>query len=219
MTTHTDGPEEVQAQEAPAEAPQDEQEQSASQEEPAADTQPVIKQFPEPEKVMKPTDPEESDFRQFMRYYIWIPAPAGSEDEDISGWEYFKRYYLWIPDPATARAEAERRKADKSVHAAERVQHHGTATVVGHPPYMWVFGWLIVLTMIEVFPIFTEILYGWTPIPHNIWIPILLVLAFVKALLVALYYMHLKYDQPWLSWVLLGPFAFALFFGWAIVAS
>jgi hypothetical protein len=31
--------------------------------------------------------------------------------------------------------------------------------------------------------------------------------------------MHLKYDQGWLVWVLLGPFAFALLFGAVIVAS
>jgi hypothetical protein len=34
-----------------------------------------------------------------------------------------------------------------------------------------------------------------------------------------MYYMHLKYDQSWLMWVLLGPFAFALLFGAVIVAS
>jgi caa(3)-type oxidase subunit IV len=84
---------------------------------------------------------------------------------------------------------------------------------------MAVFGWLVVLTMIEVAPIFTEILFGFTPVPHNIWIPILLILAIAKATLVAMYYMHLRYDQPWLVALLMVPLGFAMLFGLAIVAS
>jgi hypothetical protein len=47
----------------------------------------------------------------------------------------------------------------------------------------------------------------------------LLILACIKALLVAMYYMHLKYDKPWLAWALMGPLGFAVLFGGAIVAS
>lgn len=85
-------------------------------------------------------------------------------------------------------------------------------------PYMAVFGWLIILTIIEVFPIMTEILFDYSPVPHHIWVPILLILALIKASLVALYYMHLRYDKPWLAWMLLAPLAFAMFFGFTIVA-
>lgn len=102
------------------------------------------------------------------------------------------------------------------MHNAEE---EGTHTQHKHPPYMVIFVWLIILTAIEVFPIFTEIYFDWTPIPHHIWVPILLILAIAKATLVAAYYMHLRYDQPWLIAVFMGPLAFAMLFGLAIVAS
>lgn len=99
---------------------------------------------------------------------------------------------------------------DEAVKPAEEAHHHDA-------PYMAVFFWLVVLTAIEVFPIFTEIYFDWTPIPHNIWVPVLLILAIAKATLVALYYMHLRYDKPWLVWMLMGPLAFAMLFGLVIV--
>lgn len=95
-------------------------------------------------------------------------------------------------------------------------EHHDAAT--HKHPYMKVFGWLVILTIIEVTPIMTEILFGFSPVPHFIWVPVLLVLAVIKASLVALYYMHLRYDKPWLAWLLLAPLAFAMFFGFTIVA-
>ncbi len=98
---------------------------------------------------------------------------------------------------------------DEAVKPAEEAHHHA--------PYMAVFFWLVLLTAIEVFPIFTEIYFDWTPIPHNIWVPVLLILAIAKATLVALYYMHLRYDKPWLVWMLMGPLAFAMLFGLVIV--
>lgn len=88
-----------------------------------------------------------------------------------------------------------------------------------HPPYMWIFLWLTVLTIIEVTPIFYEMIFHQMLIPHNIWVPILMFLALTKATLVALYYMHLKYDAPWLVAVLIIPFAFALYFGFAVLAG
>lgn len=94
---------------------------------------------------------------------------------------------------------------------SEAVHHHK------HPPYMWVFFWLVVLTAIEVFPIFTEILFDFSPVPHAIWVPILLLLAVIKATLVALYYMHLLFDKFWLGLLILSPLAFAMFFGIVIV--
>ncbi len=87
-----------------------------------------------------------------------------------------------------------------------------------HPPYMKVFTWLTILTIIEVFPIFTEIYLDWTPVPHHIWVPVLITLAVIKATLVAMYYMHLRYDAPWLVVALIGPLAFAMYFGLTIVA-
>jgi cytochrome c oxidase subunit 4 len=151
----------------------------------------------------------ESGLKAFIRYYIWLPAPAADLEKERQ--------------QKAARAEARRLQQVVAMPSAalQGTAHgaHGAAHTESHPPYLQVFGWLIILTAIEVFPIFTEILFGWTPVPHNIWIPVLLVLAVIKATLVAMYYMHLKYDQPWLVWVLIGPLAFAMFFGFAIVAS
>ncbi len=85
-----------------------------------------------------------------------------------------------------------------------------------HPPYMKVFLWLVILTAIEVSPIFSEILFGFSPIPHNLLVPMLLTIAVIKAALVALYYMHLLYDRFWLGAMILSPLAFAMYFGLVI---
>jgi caa(3)-type oxidase subunit IV len=59
--------------------------------------------------------------------------------------------------------------------------------------YVIIFVWLIVITAAEV---------GVGSVPHDIVppiiaYPVLLAMAVVKALLVALYYMHLRYDSRW----------------------
>jgi cytochrome c oxidase subunit 4 len=66
----------------------------------------------------------------------------------------------------------------------------------GHkaPPYMLVFGILTVLTVGEVFYAFLEL--------PKIWLAIgLIAMAVWKALLVALYYMHLRFE-PKRLWIL-----------------
>jgi cytochrome c oxidase subunit 4 len=82
-----------------------------------------------------------------------------------------------------------------------------------HPPYLAVFGWLTGLTAVEVFPIMTEIFFGIEVVPYNYFIPVLILIALLKATLVAMYYMHLKYDPPWLSVIFVAPYFFAMFFG------
>jgi len=63
-----------------------------------------------------------------------------------------------------------------------------------HPPYMLVWGVLFVLTMVEVF-------YAFMDIP-KVYIAVgLIIMAVWKALLVALYYMHLRFE-PKRLWVL-----------------
>jgi caa(3)-type oxidase subunit IV len=162
------------------------------------------------------------------------PAPPAYQmgpEEQLTRWQAFLRYYVFISTPAAYREIEEQEKAARKAQKQKRLkaqpepalQQHAVAAQaaehVHHPPYLQVFGWLIVLTAIEVTPIFTEILFDWTPIPHVIWVPVLLVLAIIKATLVAMYYMHLKYDQPWLVWALMGPLAFAMMFGLVIVAG
>lgn len=68
-------------------------------------------------------------------------------------------------------------------------------------PYLWVFLWLAVLTAIEV---------GVASLAFNktLMIIILAILAAAKASLVALYYMHLRYDNRIL--MLIGGFPFLL---------
>jgi cytochrome c oxidase subunit 4 len=68
-------------------------------------------------------------------------------------------------------------------------------------PYLWVFLWLGVLTAIEI-----GITY--TGLPKLVQIILLVGLAATKAALVAMYYMHLRYDYRILT--LIGGFPFFL---------
>lgn len=75
------------------------------------------------------------------------------------------------------------------------VQHSGHAEGEIHEaPYMLIFGALIVLTLAEVG-------YAFLSLP-KFWLALgLIVMAFWKATLVALYYMHLRFE-PKRLWVL-----------------
>jgi len=68
-------------------------------------------------------------------------------------------------------------------------------------PYMWVFLWLAVLTAIEVG-------VASLGLDKTIQIILLAVLAAAKAILVALFYMHLRYDKSILA--IIGGFPFFL---------
>ena len=65
---------------------------------------------------------------------------------------------------------------------------HDGAHDAPHPNYMAIFWWLLVVTVAEVGITFLSI-------PQALMITVLLVMAFGKAVLVALYFMHLKYDN------------------------
>jgi caa(3)-type oxidase subunit IV len=69
--------------------------------------------------------------------------------------------------------------------------------------YVMVFIWLTVLTAIEVAVAALQM-------PEFIKIAILVVIAIIKAALVVLYYMHLRYDSFWYWIILLVPVAFAI---------
>lgn len=85
-----------------------------------------------------------------------------------------------------------------------------------HPPYFGIFVALTILTVLEVA---AAALLAWPPILLGIT---LTVLALPKAVLVALYYMHLKYEGKLIYGVALLPVAmFVLLVGitlWDIVA-
>jgi cytochrome c oxidase subunit IV len=78
-----------------------------------------------------------------------------------------------------------------------------TATVHKEPNYMGVFWWLLVLTILEVAVVYMPI--------AKIVIAVLLVsMAVSKAALVALYFMHLKFERLTLGLVALSPFVLCL---------
>ena len=88
-------------------------------------------------------------------------------------------------------------------------------THVAHPTpnYVLVFVWLIVITAAEVG-------IGYIPrevLPPAITFPILLAMAAAKALLVALYFMHLRYDSKWFVAVVLVSMPLAVMFILAMV--
>ena len=61
------------------------------------------------------------------------------------------------------------------------------------PNYMTIFWWLLVLTIIEI---------GWALMPHGSKFALasgLVVAAVIKAILVALYFMHLKFERKTLG--------------------
>lgn len=70
-----------------------------------------------------------------------------------------------------------------------------------HPPYLLVFTALAVLTAVEV---------GITYIPNIPLTPILLALSFLKAMLVILYFMHLRYDSRWFAFIFFIPFVLVI---------
>jgi cytochrome c oxidase subunit IV len=69
--------------------------------------------------------------------------------------------------------------------------------------YVIVFGWLAVLTVLEV-------LTAAVGLDESVRVPVLIVIAIIKALLVVLFYMHLRYDSKWYWLTLIVPLGFIL---------
>jgi caa(3)-type oxidase subunit IV len=65
------------------------------------------------------------------------------------------------------------------------------------PNYLLVFAALAVMTAIEVTV---------TYIPGVPLVPVLLTMSFAKAMLVILYFMHLRFDSRWFGFVFFVPF-------------
>jgi caa(3)-type oxidase subunit IV len=71
--------------------------------------------------------------------------------------------------------------------------------------YLIIYGWLLGLTILEV----GIVLAGW---PQGAIVTVLVAAALAKALLIALYFMHLKFDRP-VVWLLPGiPVALGISF-------
>jgi caa(3)-type oxidase subunit IV len=90
---------------------------------------------------------------------------------------------------------------------------HSQTTSHPRPNYVGIFIWLIVITAVEV-------AVGYTPhdvVPKLVTYPILLAMAIVKALLVALYFMHLRYDSRWFTLILAVALPLGVLFVLAMV--
>jgi cytochrome c oxidase subunit 4 len=72
------------------------------------------------------------------------------------------------------------------------------------PNYMGVFWWLLGLTILELGVIYM-------PMSKTAIAILLVALAVSKAALVALYFMHLKFERVTLGWIALSPFILCLF--------
>ena len=79
-----------------------------------------------------------------------------------------------------------------------------TATTHNEPNYMGVFWWLLVLTLLELGVIYM-------PVHRLAILALLVVLAITKAALVALYFMHLKFERLTLGLIALSPFVLCFF--------
>lgn len=79
-----------------------------------------------------------------------------------------------------------------------------TDTTHKEPNYMAIFWWLAILTLIELGVIYM-------PVHRMAILALLVVLAITKAALVALYFMHLKFETRTLGLVALSPFVLCVF--------
>ena len=73
-----------------------------------------------------------------------------------------------------------------------------------HPKYMWIFLWLAVLTAIEIAIVIPNF-------PKVLTIILLIGLACAKAILVAAYFMHLKFEKRTLAVIVIVPFLICVF--------
>jgi caa(3)-type oxidase subunit IV len=90
----------------------------------------------------------------------------------------------------------------------QATHEHETVAGVAHgkaPSPLLVYAILAVFTLIEVG---ITVIAG---VPRTLAVPLLLAISFVKASLVALYYMHLRYEKAIYGLVFVIPAAFAIF--------
>jgi caa(3)-type oxidase subunit IV len=78
-----------------------------------------------------------------------------------------------------------------------------------HPNYLAIFGWLTLFTIIEIMLSFIP----GSLMPDAVRIGALIGIAVIKATLVVLYYMHLRYDSKWYALILIVGIAFAMLAG------
>jgi cytochrome c oxidase subunit IV len=87
-----------------------------------------------------------------------------------------------------------------TAHGAETNEH-------GHPGAKQYLGIAVVLTVITA----VEVAVFYIPSMKSMMVPILLTLSAVKFALVAMFYMHLKFDHRLFSWLFVVPMLIAAF--------
>ncbi len=92
---------------------------------------------------------------------------------------------------------------ESTAHAAAPATASGQVRHIAPRTYVIVFGWLTLMTILEV-------LTAAAGLDESIRVPILIVLAVIKAALVVLFYMHLRYDSKWYWVALLVPLGFVM---------
>jgi caa(3)-type oxidase subunit IV len=95
--------------------------------------------------------------------------------------------------------------------ATQTIDPHAQAGAAHHPGvgiYLMVAAFLVVLTGMEI-----TVFY--VPALKTVIVPVLLILAAAKFALIAMFFMHLKYD----SWMLSGIFIFPLVIATLLLAS
>jgi cytochrome c oxidase subunit 4 len=100
-----------------------------------------------------------------------------------------------------------------SDHAAGHDSHDAAVTHAGgghgqshaHPTAKTYLGIAVVLTIVTVI----EVAVFYVPALHPFLVPILLTLSALKFAIVAMWYMHLKFDPRLYSWVFVVPMVFA----------
>lgn len=78
------------------------------------------------------------------------------------------------------------------------------STTHSHPNYMRIFWILFALTIVEV-------AIAYAGLPKTLLVSLLVILAVWKAALVALHFMHLKFERKTLAWIALSPFVLCVF--------
>jgi len=95
-----------------------------------------------------------------------------------------------------------------AAHESQPAQPHGAAHdpahSEAHPTTSTFITIWLVLGFLTVVELAVPRVYAAPWDRHMKWI-LLVLLAFSKATLVGLYFMHLKYEKPWLKWIALMP--------------
>jgi cytochrome c oxidase subunit 4 len=97
-------------------------------------------------------------------------------------------------------------------HLTPDPQHHHAGAGTSYGPahagagartYVVVAAFLLAITVMEVWVFYV-------PALTRVLVPILLILSTLKFVLVAMFYMHLKFDHAWFSYVFIGPLIIAI---------